>query len=184
MNNLTDDERRQIYEEEEQKENERRRPRRRRPDKVWLAIIAFLAAGAVLTTIVGDPTGVGRALARNEAEVRAAGKYPTAPPDTFLPTPVPTPATGIRTSFGDGVWLIGDQIAPGTYRASSPSSACYWARFAATSDVSRLDARSAAATDSGTWSGGLTPRVELAWVRDTDAVFETIGCGTWRRLAE
>ena len=129
MDNLTDSERRQIYEEEKRKEDERRRRRIRRPDNVWLAVVAFLVLFVVLIPIVGQAGLMDRALARNEAQVRAAGKFPTAPPQ-FLPTPAPTPATGIRTSFGDGVWLIGIDIPAGTYRAETPSSACYWARVA------------------------------------------------------
>ena len=183
MDKLTDSERRQIYEEEEQKEEERRRRRGRRPDKVWLAVVAFLVLVVAVMPIVGQAGLVDRALARNEAQIREAGKFPTAPPDT-LPTAAPTPATGIRTSFTDGVWLIGEEIAPGTYRSEPPSSGCYWARFAEFSDLNRLDARSSAATDSGVWSAGIRQRVEIVWIRDTDAAFETVGCGTWRRLAE
>ena len=183
MDNLTDDERRQIYEEEERKEEDRRRRRRRRPDTQWLAVIGFLVLLVVAMPIVGQAGLVDRALARNEAQVREAGKFPTAAPET-LPTPAPTPATGMRTTFGDGVWLIGDQMPPGTYRAEPPSSGCYWARVAEFSDLTRLTARSAAATDSGVWSAGTTPPVEIAWIRDTDAAFETVGCGPWRRLAQ
>ena len=183
MDKLTDSERRQIYEEEKRKEDERRRRRIRRPDNVWLAVVAFLVLFVVLIPIGGQAGLVDRALASNEAQVRAAGKFPTAPPE-FLPTPAPTPATGIRTSFGDGVWLIGIDIPAGTYRAETPSSACYWARVAGVSDLSKFNARSAAATDAGAWSAGMTPQVEVAWIRDADAAFETIGCGTWRRLAE
>ncbi len=183
MDNLTDSERRQIYEEEKQKEEERRRRRGRRPDLLWLVVIAFLVLFVAAIPIVGQAGLVERALAGNEAQVREAGKFPTAPPDA-LPTPAPTPATGIRTTFGDGVWLIGDQMPPGTYRAEPPSSSCYWARVAEFSDLTRLNARSAAATDSGAWSAGTTPPVEVAWIRDTDAAFETVGCGPWRRLAQ
>lgn len=184
LDNLTDEERRQIYEEEERKGAERRRHRRRRPELIWLGVIAFLVFLFGMLASIAQAGGTpGDFLDRNDAEAVRAGRVPTAPP-SFLPTPRPTPSTGIRTSFGDGVWLIGEQIAPGTYRASSPSAGCYWARFAASSDLNRLNARSSAATDAGAWSGGLTPQVEVAWIRDTDAAFETIGCGIWRRLAE
>ena len=183
MDKLTDSERRQIYEEEEQKQEERRRRRGRRPDKVWLAVVAFLVLVVAVMPIVGQAGLVDRALARNEAQIREAGKFPTAPPDT-LPTVAPTPATGVLTSFTDGLWLIGEQIAPGTYRTEPPSSGCYWARFAEFSDLNRLDARSSAATDSGVWSAGIRSPVEIVWIRDGDAAFETVGCGTWRRLAQ
>ena len=183
MDKLTDAERRQIYEEEEQKERERRRRRGRRPDTQWLAAIAFLVLLPVMMWYCGAPDAFSRALQRNEAQAREAGMIPTAPP-SLLPTPAPTPATGVRTSFGDGVWLVGEQIAPGTYRASAPSSGCYWARVAEVSDAAMLNARSAAATGAGAWSGGMTPDVEIAWIRGADSAFETVGCGTWRRLAE
>jgi hypothetical protein len=219
MDDLTESQRRQIYEEEKQKEGERRRRRGRRPDLLWLAVIAFLVLFVAAIPIVGQAGLVERALAGNEAQVREAGKYPTAPPDA-LPTPAPTPATGIRTTFSDGVWVIGDQMPPGTYRAEPPSSGCYWARVgrprgtrsrgqrspgpggrevphraagrvayagadaAESSDLTRLNARSTAATDAGAWSAGIKSPTEVVWIQDTDAAFETVGCGIWRRLAE
>ena len=183
MDDLTESQRRQIYEEEKQKEAGRRRRRGRRPDFIWLAVIAFLVLFVAAIPIVGQAGVVERALASNEAQIREAGKYPTAPPEA-LPTPAPTPATGIRTTFSDGVWVIGDQMPPGTYRAEPPSAGCYWARVAESSDLTRLDARSTAATDAGAWSAGIKSPTEVVWIQDTDAAFETIGCGIWRRLAE
>jgi hypothetical protein len=219
MDDLTESQRRQIYEEEKQKEGERRRRRGRRPDLLWLAVIAFLVLFVAAIPIVGQAGLVERALAGNEAQVREAGKYPTAPPDALptpaptpaglveralagneaqvreagkyptappdaLPTPAPTPAAGMRTTFGDGVWLIGYQIPPGTYRTEPPSAGCYWARVAESSDLTRLNARSTAATDAGAWSAGIKSPTEVVWIQDTDAAFETVGCGIWRRLAE
>ena len=183
MDNLTDDERRQIYEEEEQKEEERRRRRGRRPDTQWLAAIAFVVLMFALMAYFGDPGSVSRALARNETQAREAGRIPTAPP-SLLPTPGPTSAADPRMTFGDGVWLIGDQMPPGTYRTEPPSAGCYWARVAESSDLTKLNARSTAATDAGVWSSGMKPRIEVVWIPSTDAAFETIGCGMWRRLAE
>ena len=184
MDELPESQRRQIYEEEERKEAERRRRRRRRPDGVWLFVIAFLVfLFAMLASIAYAGGTPGDFLARNEAQLRQAGKIPTAPP-SLLPTPEPTSATDARTTFGDGVWLIGDQMPPGTYRTEPPSAACYWARVAESSDLTKLNDRSTAATDAGVWSAGMKPRTEVVWIRAGDAAFETVGCGMWRRLAE
>lgn len=50
---------------------------------------------------------------------------PTAKPVTAAPTKPPAPA--VRT-FGQGQWIVGADIAPGTYRAPG-SDACYWERL-------------------------------------------------------
>lgn len=81
-----------------------------------------------------------------------SGKYPTAPP---------------LDSFTDGNHVVGQDIAPGTYRTGRVSD-CYWARLRA--DGSIIDNNFASAA------------LEIAvTVRDSDAIFETQGCGTWKK---
>ena len=81
-------------------------------------------------------------------------------------TPVPSAAA----SFGDGTWIVGSNIQPGTYRSSSTGGGCYWERL------------------SG-FSGGfgdiianeITDELSLVEISSTDAGFSTQDCGTWKK---
>jgi hypothetical protein len=81
----------------------------------------------------------------------------------------PLPTTGSKsTTFGDGIWAVGVNIAPGTY--SAPGGAdCYWERD---SDLTG-DASAILANDNP--SGPVTVTIESG-----DAAFQTQGCGTWK----
>jgi hypothetical protein len=98
---------------------------------------------------------------------------------TILPTDVgfdtqscgtwsPLPSTGPQaTSFGDGIWAVGIDIAPGTY--SSPGgSSCYWERDSDfTGDITSIIAN------------GLSTGPVTVSIASTDKAFQTQGCGTW-----
>ena len=90
---------------------------------------------------------------------------PTAPPAPAMPA-----ASGPATTFGDGIWIVGTDIAPGAYRAPG-GSLCYWARLA---DFSGEDIIANHFTDTST-----QVLVEIA---ASDVAFETTGCGTWEPI--
>jgi len=75
--------------------------------------------------------------------------------------------TGSRTSFGDGDFIVGTDIQPGTYRSSGGGS-CYYARLGGfsheLSDVIANDNAQAAA---------------VVTIAPGDKGFESQGCGTW-----
>lgn len=73
------------------------------------------------------------------------------------------------TSFGDGIWQIGTQIQPGTYRARVPAgSGCYVA-FLRTNDETDI-------IDSDEADPGAAVSVT---VPDRDGFVQSKGCGTW-----
>ncbi len=75
-----------------------------------------------------------------------------------------------KTIFGDGIWAVGKDIAPGTYSTNKGGNGCYWAR---TRDLSgSLDS----VIVNGVGIGHIT-----VTIAPTDAGFETQRCGTWRR---
>ena len=82
-------------------------------------------------------------------------------------TPIVTPGQ----PFVDGTYLVGDEIAPGRYRAREPSGECYWARLADFSGVYG---------EGGNYfiirRAGPTSIVDIA---PEDAGFYSRGCGTW-----
>ena len=73
--------------------------------------------------------------------------------------------------FVDGTYVVGDEIAPGRYRAREPSSECYWARLG---DFSGEYGESS--------YGFIIRRSDNSSVVDIapdDAAFHSNGCGTW-----
>lgn len=75
------------------------------------------------------------------------------------------------TTFADGIHVVGVDILPGRYRAT-PSGTCYWARLSGFSgELSDVIANE------------LTDATTMVQVRESDAAFESTGCGTWT-LAE
>jgi hypothetical protein len=80
----------------------------------------------------------------------------------------------LRTSFGAGVYAVGQQIEPGTYQASSGSE-CYWATLAGFSDEDLPVAFGGDLIDNDL--GGSTV-VEISGA----VGFETDDCGTWTRI--
>ncbi|MGD0834104.1 MAG: hypothetical protein ABSA40_06710 [Candidatus Dormibacteria bacterium] len=85
---------------------------------------------------------------------------------TAMATP---PSGGMRTSFGDGTWTVGAQIAAGTYQTDG-GSACKWARTGAGGDQS-VPITTVIVTGHA-----------VATILPGDAAFVTKGCGTWAPL--
>lgn len=71
-----------------------------------------------------------------------------------------------RNTFGDGVWQVGTDIAPGTYRAPAGSN-CYWAIL------------ESPGSDNIRNNGGFSANQTVTL---TDAWFETTGCGEWTKI--
>lgn len=77
--------------------------------------------------------------------------------------------TKSRTSFGEGMYFVGKDIAPGSYR-SEGGDGCYWARL------------------SG-FGGGVDPVIAndnasgtaIVEIAASDKGFESKGCGTWTK---
>ena len=103
-------------------------------------------------------------VAELEAELEAATE---APPTTEAPTTTAPPTTAAPAGFGDGTYVVGEDIDPGRYSAPG-GEFCYWERlsgFGGTIDeIIANDISEGPAT------------VEIA---GSDAGFSTNGCGTW-----
>jgi len=81
-----------------------------------------------------------------------------------------TPLTSLAspaTSFGDGIWAVGNEIAAGTY-STQGATGCYWASFSSFSG-----------SDTSIIANGLTSGPQTITVAATDVGFESKGCGTW-----
>jgi hypothetical protein len=84
-----------------------------------------------------------------------------------------TPRRGLLTSITPGMWIVGAQIAPGTYRADSSTQGCYWQRVSNFTGAIEAIIASAFVTSSG---------AQLVTIANTDVGFSaTAECGTWTR---
>lgn len=72
-------------------------------------------------------------------------------------------------TVGDGIWTVGVDIEPGTYRATDVSDDCYWAVLVSGTNGSDI-------VDNGIPGGG-NPTVTVREGQD----FESSGCGDWTR---
>lgn len=129
--------------------------------RLLLAFIIAIAANLAIITILassGEP---------------AAAVHPQAPPaQVVLPAPAAAP-TNLATTFGEGKFLVGTDIAPGSYQTTGPSGRldCYWERLKNTSD----------ATDS-IIANDLGPGPALVTIDKSDAAFQTRWCNTWTKV--
>lgn len=99
----------------------------------------------------------------------------TPPPDNGGSTNPPDnggttnpPGSTAATTFGDGMFIVGTDIAPGTYKNSDSSQACYWERL--NSFDGSLDA--IIANDISTFRMIVT-------ISPNDVGFTSDRCGTW-----
>ena len=75
------------------------------------------------------------------------------------------------STIGDGEYLVGQQMAPGEYRANVSSGFCYWATL---SDFTGQDN----IIDNDDLGNGSA----VVDVPNTAAGFESSGCGAWTRV--
>ena len=135
---------------------------RQRPAAVW-GVVAGMAAGAAVTltaaAIAGAPAVV-------PAPTTAARQTPE-PRIAFAGT-VSVPGR-VLTSFGDGSWQVGVDVAPGTYTT-----------------VGGLDCRHAlrvAVTGGDIAASAVEPDPATVVLTEDSGYFETSGCATWRRTS-
>ena len=124
----------------------------------------LLAAG----TSTPEPTATPELTATPEPTATLEPTETPVPPPTPEPTEVPA---GPATTFGDGVHVVGVDIAPGTYRGS-PSGSCYWARLSGFSG--ELD--DIIANDNS--------EAPIVTISASDVGFESSRCGTWTRIGD
>ena len=90
-------------------------------------------------------------------------------------TAVDAAASSPSTSFGDGHYQVGQDVAPGTYATTVPSDSAFCAWQRENSLNGSVDAIIAleGPDDPGTH--------EVVTIEKSDKGFKTTGCGTWKR---
>lgn len=98
----------------------------------WPWLFGIVAA-FILGILIGSSSSGG-----TPAPAAAGGIPPgtvtvTASAPAPAPPPSPAPPPGPKTEFGDGTYLVGTDIAAGSYKSSGPRPGgvgmCYWARM-------------------------------------------------------
>lgn len=84
------------------------------------------------------------------------------------------PAPNPNVIDSDGTFIVGTEVAPGTWRAKVPADSfgCYWAR------LKNLDGDFTAIIAN---NNGLPGSAMTVTIKDSDKGFETRGCGKWSK---
>ncbi|WP_026256047.1 hypothetical protein [Mycobacterium sp. 155] len=97
-----------------------------------------------------------------------AAPNPPAPPVAPDPNTSPAPAGALATSIDhDGTFVVGKDIAPGTYASAGPvgDGACYWKRIG--DDQNPII------------DNAMTKKPQTVAIEPTDKAFKTSGCQAW-----
>ena len=118
------------------------------------------------TTTAADTTTT---TAAEETTTTAAEATTTSQPeDTTTTTEAATTTTIAYLTFGDGNWIVGTDIEPGTYRNDDSSALCLWQRLSGFSgefdDIIASD---------------LTEAITIVTIEATDTGFSSEDCSTW-----
>ncbi len=83
------------------------------------------------------------------------------------------PAGPSAITISDGIWVVGSQVVAGTYSNAGGVNgvSCYWAR---------LRGFSGQLTDI--IANGVSWSPQVVTIKPSDIGFESIDCGTWKRL--
>ncbi|GAB2769216.1 hypothetical protein [Streptomyces bullii] len=129
-----------------------------------LAVVLGLIIGAVIGSAAPDnPDTTRRPPAATETVTETAT---TAVPEEE--------ASAVGEIPGDGTYVVGTEIEPGTYRTGGPQDSaipnCYWARLSGTSgEPNEIIA-------NGNTAGPTTVTISAS-----DRAFQTTGCETWKK---
>lgn len=79
----------------------------------------------------------------------------------------PPPPPGPKTSFGDGTYVVGTDVAPGVYQSAGPvdDGACYWKRV----------------NGDGIVDNAMTKKPQIVQIEAGDTEFTTSECQEWQK---
>jgi hypothetical protein len=127
-----------------------------------LGIIAFLIQIIIFAAVGGAANQVSKDLHTLPAPF---------PPNAAVPA---RPAqSGPLANFGDGTYVVGKEVLPGTYKTTGSANGfpCYWARLKDTSgDFNAI-------ITNGNPTGPTTVTIS-----QSDGAFQTVGCNTWQKV--
>ena len=150
------------------------KPRRTGPWAVGGIVLALLVIGIIAG---GEKSSTSR-VTTAEPPAAAAAPVPAAKPPAPATPPValvPPVDLTTTTAFGDGTYIVGTDIVPGTYETTGPAAGglglCAWSRLKDTSG--NFD--SIIANDAQQGPTTVT-------ISKTDGAFKTAGCNPWQEV--
>ena len=154
----------------------------KKKSRAGLIILLCVVAAVLLTCGIGSLVAIGNA-ANDKPEPPASPVAPVAPPvasgsgaeASTEPTKAAVPA-GPATSFGDGTWIVGEDIAPGTYTTTVPDLEDFeWCRW------DRLKGFGGSFNDTLELDTAQEGERVVVTIKKTDAGFKSSDCGTWKK---
>ena len=145
----------------------------------WVKGPTLAAVAAAVLIIVGiagggssDDAASNESVVVAEPTDKPGESKPTPISEATEPPPTTTPVPGPATTFGDGTYIVGVDIEPGTYRNGGAGS-CYWERLSgfggSFDDIIANDNNDA---------------VAIVTISASDAGFSVTRCGTWTRIGD
>jgi hypothetical protein len=143
-------------------------PKRRRTNGATILVlsIAIVANLAIIALIASR--------ADSTPAITARPRVPT-PPSPAAPAPPEALSPAVATTtFGEGKFVVGTDIAPGTYWTTGKSGHhdCYWERLKDTNG-----------TTASIIANNLTPGPATVTIDKTDGAFQTRWCNTWTKVS-
>jgi hypothetical protein len=86
-------------------------------------------------------------------------------------TTLSAPSSGSSEPFGQGTWVVGSEVAPGSWQNSDSSSVCSW---------ERLSGFGGELSDAIV--GNLSTSIQTVTISETDVGFRSERCGTWTKI--
>lgn len=146
---------------------------------LWTAVgiigglIVVCCVGGILALNTGDKGKPSPTASRTYADLApaidpsaSANALPSSASFPPVESPSPTPQV-----WGDGTWIVGEDIPAGTYKVTAPvGSRCYWEITASGTNGAKILANDI--------PGGGYPKVTLKKGQD----FSSSDCGDWKRV--
>lgn len=147
-----------------------------------LAFCAVLTVGGCMAVVANTAREVGESLPNVVPVETATPTVKGSGDQTITPKPSPRTKEAVPSFLPeDGTLLVGEDVKPGTYRATAPEMApgmgtanCYWARLRSTDGgLGAIIVNNLVTTVGG--------KVTLT-IKATDQAVEIRGCGAWKRI--
>jgi hypothetical protein len=135
---------------------------------LFSALLAYYAEAPAASIVAGDAPMAATGSTTTGTAPTSTGVTATGTTATGTVTPSSSGSTSAKT-FKDGTYVIGTDLAPGTYRTlSAPSALCYWARTSGFGgSVAEINANE------------ITKASTIVTIGVDDKGFTSTGCGTW-----
>lgn len=127
-------------------------------------------SGTTTTTMAASTTTPATATTSTATTSTVAGTSTTSP-TTTVPQPTTTTEARPEPVFGEGLWLVGEEIGPGLYQTLGGVDSCYWERLSGLSG--ELD---------DIIANGIATGQEIVEIDPSDVAFNSERCGEWYEI--